>query len=391
MDRRAGPLLDSVDAATIAARCGLVRDATHMGGKILWSAKDGVQAETWHQPVSFVVAALTGERVMSRSLASTTMLYDLRDRDWSDELVEMFGTHRDRLPSIAGEADIAGRLNRRGSDLTGLSAGTLVAVGTGDDFSNLLGSGIAQPGIVSVSLGTAEAIGALADREAFDRELLVETHAFPGGRFHLGNPGWLGGGSVRWAAALVGLSEDDFVAGAATAPPGCEGLIFIPALSGAMAPRWIAGARGTFLGLSLRHRRAHLARAVLEGTAFAMRDVVDRLEALSVPTDRLRLMGGGARNALWCQMRSDVSGLPVDAMTESDASAMGAAVLAAVAAGRMPDIVTACRAVALELTAYEPNVRLEAAYEDAYAAYRSAFDALEPHWISTSRPVRADS
>jgi ribulose kinase len=90
-------------------------------------------------------------------------------------------------------------------------------------------------------------------------------------------------------------------------------------------------------------------------------------------------------------MRSDVSGLPVDAMTESDASAMGAAVLAAVAAGRMPDIVTACRAVALELTAYEPNVRLEAAYEDAYAAYRSAFDALEPHWISTSRPVRADS
>lgn len=391
MDRRAEPLLEAIDATMIGARCGLVRDATHMGGKILWSATNGARAETWHQPVSFIVAALTGERMMSRSLASTTMLYDLRKQDWSDDLMELFGTRRGQLPSLAGEADIAGRLTGRGAELTGLTSGTLVAVGTGDDFSNLLGSGIAQPGTVGVSLGTAEAIGALSDREAFDAELLVETHAFSGGRFHLGNPGWLGGGSVRWAAALVGLSEDQFTRAAADAPAGSEGLIFIPALSGAMAPRWIAEARGSFLGLSLRHGSGHLARAVLEGTAFAMRDVVDRLDALSVPTDRLRLMGGGARSALWCQMRADISGRPAEALTESDASAMGAAVLAAVAAGRMPDIETASGALTLDLIGYEANAQHKPAYDDAYAAYRSAFDAMEPYWISTSRPVRADS
>jgi xylulokinase len=129
----------------------------------------------------------------------------------------------------------------------------------------------------------------------------------------------------------------------------------------------------------------------LEGTAFAMRDVVDRLGTLGVQTDRLRLMGGGARNAIWCQMRCDVSGRPADALTDSDASAMGAAVLAAVAAGSIPDITTGCSALALDLTTFEPDDQPRSAYDDAYAAYRSAFDTLEPYWVSTSRPLRDDS
>ena len=391
MDRRAASLLEPIDASVIAARCGLVCDATHMAAKILWLVRDGSKATTWHQPVSFIVAALTGERAMSHSLASTTMLYDVDRRDWSDALLEMFGTRRDSLPMLAGEADVAGRLTARGAELTGLAVGTPVAVGTGDDFSNLLGCGISLPGVVAVSLGTAEAIGALSARHAIDSELLVETHAFPGGSFHLGNPGWLSGGSVRWAAQLLGLDDVSFSEAAAAAPEGCEGLTFIPALNGAMAPRWVAEASGTFVGLSLRHTRAHMARAVLEGTAFAMRDVVDRLDALGVRTDRLRLMGGGARSALWCQMRSDLCGRPAESLTDGDASAVGAAVLAAVAAGRAPDIATACGALALDLTRYEPNFSKRAAYDDAYAAYRSVFAALEPYWMSTSRPVREDS
>jgi len=391
MDRRAEPLLGDVDAALVAAQCGLVCDATHMGAKVLWVVRSGQQAATWHQPVSFLVAALTGERVMAHSLASTTMLYDARTRGWSDALLEMFGARREELPGIAREADVAGRLTAAGAALTGLPIGVPVAVGTGDDFSNLLGCGISQPGVIGVSLGTAEAIGCLSDRQVFDDELLVETHAFPGGRYHLGNPGWLGGGSVRWVAQLLGLSEDEFSTVAASAPPGCEGLIFIPALSGAMAPRWIADARGSFVGLTLRHGRAHMGRAVLEGTAFAMRDVVDRLSALGVRTDRLRLMGGGARSGLWCQMRADVSGRPAEALTESDASATGAALLAAVASGAVSSIEAACAMLPLEMGTYEPGAATKAAYESAYASYRAAFEALVPYWASTSRPVRADS
>src|SRR5690606_3336586 len=118
-------------------------------------------------------------------------------------------------------------------------------------------------------------VSALTERLLLDLDGLVETHAYPGGLYHLGNPGWLSGGAVRWAGSLLGQPTDAaFVALAADAPAGCDGLIFIPALSGAMAPRWVPEARGSFIGLTMSHGPAHLARAVLEGTAFAMRDVI---------------------------------------------------------------------------------------------------------------------
>jgi len=388
MDRRATPLLAGIDAAVVQERCGLVLDATHMAAKIAWLQREHGPATTWHQPVSFLVAALTGARVMSPSLASTTMLFDLADDDWSDELLRLFGVGRGTMPMLAGESDVAGELGPRGAELTGLRPGTPVAVGTGDDFANLLGAGVAAPGTVSVSLGTAEAVGALHDRALIDPQMLVETHAFPGGGYHLGNPGWLSGGAVRWAADLLRIDGDTaFSALAAEAPAGCEGLVFIPALSGAMAPSWIAAARGSFVGLTAAHGRAHMARAVLEGTAFAMRDVIDRLAALGVATDGIRVLGGGARSAVWCQMRADIARRPVEALGEIDASALGAGVLAAVAAGRFRDIRSASTALQLATTTDEPGPDA-AAYAGAYERYRETFAALVPLW--TTRPVAAE-
>jgi xylulokinase len=382
MDRRGEPDIAHVDPDLVHSRCGLVRDATHMGGKIAWlsthfARRSGVA--TWHQPVSFVVAALTGRAVMARSLASTTMLYDLRRRDWDPDLVAAFGATVGQLPELAEEAEVAGRLTAAGADLTGLPAGLPVAVGTGDDFSNPLGCGVCRPGVVAVSLGTAETVAALAESPILDQERLVETHAFPGGLHHLGNPGWLSGGAVRWASALLGIASDSaFSALAAEAPAGSDGVLFIPALTGAMAPKWIASARGTFLGLTASHTRAHLARAVLEGTAFAMRDVVDHLESLGVATDRLRIMGGGAKSRLWCEIRSAVTGRPAETHTSSDASALGATLLALVAVGKAPDIATAAASLPLELA--QIDVIPDDRYETAYRRYRRAFAALEPTW-----------
>jgi xylulokinase len=211
--------------------------------------------------------------------------------------------------------------------------------------------------------------------------MLVETHAYPGGRYHLGNPGWLAGGSVRWAMQLLSVESDEaFSALAATAPAGCEGLTFIPALTGAMAPKWIAAARGSFIGLTTSHGPAHLARAVLEGTAFAMRDVVDRLDALGVATNRLRLMGGGARSEVWCGIRADLTGRPADALSEADASAIGAGMIAAVAAGTFADITSASSALRQPMREVLPVAALAETYEDAYRLYRKRFAALEPTW-----------
>jgi xylulokinase len=387
MDRRATGEIAKIDADLIHERCGLVLDASHMAAKIRWLARhypDRPQIATWHQPVSFVVAALTGEAAMSHSLASTTMLYGVRLRGWDTELLDAFEVDARALPRIADEAAIAGEITARGAELTGLRPGTPVAVGTGDDFSNPLGCGVCRPGVVAVSLGTAETVAALSERALMDADRLVETHAYPGGLYHLGNPGWLSGGAMRWAASLLSIASDDaFSARAATAPAGCDGLTFIPALTGAMAPRWIAAARGSFIGLSASHTPAHLARAVLEGTSFAMRDVVDRLDVLGVPTGTLRLMGGGARSGLWCQIRADLTGRPAEVLAEADASAIGAGLLAAVTAGVCPDIATASSSVRQPLHEVVPAPALAEPYQAAYRLYRQRFDALEPIWSPT--------
>jgi xylulokinase len=388
MDRRATGEIATVNERLISERCGLVLDPSHMAAKIAWLSRyhpDRARVAKWHQPVSFVVAALTGEAVMAHSLASTTMLYGVNARGWDADLLGAFGIQARELPIIADETSIAGKVTARGAELTGLNPGTPVAVGTGDDFSNPLGCGVCLPGVVAVSLGTAETVAALSERPIFDHDQLVETHAFPGGLYHLGNPGWLSGGAVRWASSLLSIASDEaFSALAATAPAGCDGLTFIPALTGATAPKWIAAARGSFIGLSTSHQPAHLARAVLEGTAFAMRDVIDRLDALHVPNARLRLMGGGAHSNVWCQIRADVAGRPVDVLIDGDASAIGAGLLAAVAAGVSPDITTASSTVQRALREVTPEASMAPTYEAAYRLYRERFAALEPTWAASS-------
>src|SRR5262249_11419809 len=158
--------------------------------------------------------------------------------------------------------------------------GIPVAVGTGDDFATPLGAGVGTPGVLVCVLGTAEVVGALSVRAARDPRGLVETHAYPGGAFFMENPGWLSGGATRWLVDLFEVADCvGFDRLAAQAPPGAHQVLFPPTLSGAMSPEWIASARGVFYGLAPGLGRAEMARALLEGCGFAMRDVAERLAA----------------------------------------------------------------------------------------------------------------
>lgn len=380
MDRRADDILGGLDQEMVRHRTGLVPDATHMAAKIAWMQRHGaVVPATWHQPVSFVVAALTGACVMDRSLASTTMLATLDGSGWDAGLCATFGVDATQLPAIAPAGSIAGELGQGGSALTGLPRSCRVAVGTGDDFTNPLGSGIGAPGIVGVTLGTGEAVTALATAAVRDPSLLVETRCFPTGHFQLGNPGWLCGGAVRWLREILAVADDAAIdAIAAEVAPGADGVLFFPGLSGAMSPVWDASARASFYGMTSGHGRGHLARALLEGSSFAMRDVVETLAGLGPPIESIRLVGGGARSALWAQMRADIAGIPVLAHTGPDASTLGAGLLAAVAGNRFAAIEDAVAALPLASTRYEPQTAARSAYDDAYGRYRLLFDRLRP-------------
>ncbi|MGH6879879.1 xylulokinase [Hypericibacter sp.] len=380
IDRRAEAQTASIPAGTVRATGGLVLDASHMAAKIRWLKQQGDPSICrFHQPVSYLVERLTGRAVMDHALASTSMVYSLKDRRYDPALLGLFGIEEHELPPLAEAADAAGSLTSQGAALTGLPAGIPVAVGTGDDFSTTLGAGVVDPGPVVVVLGTGEVVGAIHPQPTIDQESLVETHAYPGGAYLIENPGWLCGGALVWLKELLGTASfaalDEL---AAEAPPGADGLLFLPALTGAMAPEWVPAARGCFYGLTPSHGRAHWARAVLEGCAFAMRDVTDRLAQMGLRTDSLLLLGGGARSRIWGQIRADLTGLPVQVPPEIDGSPVGAAMLAAVAAGRIADLRQAAALVSGARQTLQPVPGHKAVYDDAYDRYRRLFAALKP-------------
>lgn len=380
MDRRAEREMPALPD-DFRERTGLVADPGHMAAKIRWLRRRavGMGRARFHQPVSYLVERLTGAFVFDHGLASTTMLYSLATRDLDPELLALFEIDRASLPAIAGAAELAGRLTGEGAQMCGLAAGTPVAVGTGDDFATPLGAGIVAPGAVACVLGTAEVVGALCDRPVIDPGGLVETHGYATPGYFVENPGWLSGGAVAWLRDLTGAASDAELDGwAAGAGPGAGGVTFVPALSGAMAPEWQPGARGCFYGLSAAHGRGELARALLEGCAFAMRDVIDRLAELGVPAGEVVLIGGGSRSAVWAQIRADLIGRPVQVSEVADACPLGAALLAAAAAGVVPDLASAARAAGAARRAVDPDPAARAAMDEAYRRYRDLFSALRP-------------
>lgn len=383
MDRRAAAETADIPAALVRRRTGVVLDAGHMAAKIRWLRRHqpDCRAARFHQPVSYLLERLTGGFTIDHALASTTMVYALERRGYDAELLDRFEIDAASLPAIADAASCGGRLHADGAALTGLRPGIPVAVGTGDDFSTPLGAGLIAPGRVAVVLGTGEVVGAIHPQPIIDDDDLVETHAYPGGAYFIENPGWLSGGAIAWLQSLLGIARPgDLDALAAEIPPGADDLIFLPALSGAMAPRWSPSARGCFYGLTPAHHRGHLARAVLEGCAFAMRDVVDRLADMQVATDSILLLGGGARSDLWAQLRADVSGRPVIVPRRIDTSPMGAAMLAGVATGIIRSLAEAAGMVIAEGVEVMPDPAKKDAYDASHAAYRRLFDSLEPNF-----------
>jgi len=382
MDRRASTCLESIDPEALHRLTGVISDPCHLAAKARWlkqNMPDARKIDLFHQPVSYMVERLTGTRVIDHALASTSMLYGLESRAYEASLLTAFEVSLRELPPIAEAHERAGRLNDVGSELTGLRKGIPVSVGTGDDFSTPLGAGVCQVDRISVAIGTGEVVSCLFDTAILDPGLLVETHAYPAGHYFVENPGWLSGGAVNWLMGVLGISQyRDFENIADLAPPGAEGLIFLPALTGAMAPEWHAGGRGCFYGITAKHGREHFARALLEGCGFAMRDVVERLIKLGAKPREINILGGGSRSQLWAQIRADLLNLPAAIASYPHSSPLGAALLGAVAAGEMPSLGAGCAALPKPSCLIEPVEAHAAALNQGYERYRLLFSSLKP-------------
>ncbi len=349
--------------------------------KILWVRNNEPElfARTKHVllPKDYVRFRLTGEVAVDRAGGSGTMLFDLASRDWSADVVDALGIPRSVLPQTHEGPAITGTLSGMAAAATGLRPGTPVVAGGGDQAANGVGVGAVVPGIVAISIGTSGVVFAAADRPIIEPEgrLHAFCHAVPG-TWHLMGVMLSAAGSYRWFRDALAPDHDygALDAAAAAVGPGSNGLVFLPYLSGERTPHPDPTARGAFVGLTVRHELGHLARAVMEGVTFGLRDSVE-LMANEMDIGDVRVSGGGAASDIWLRIVADVLGRPVRVVGTAESAAHGASLLAAVGDGAFGSVREACAAAVRLGDVIEPSSDA-APYDEAYRVYRDLYPAL---------------
>jgi xylulokinase len=360
--------------------------------KILWmkNQEPGLYARLGHilLPKDYVRFKLTGDYATDRAGASGTILFDLAQRDWSAEVLEALDIQPEWLPPTHEGTEVTGLVSSAASQATGLPAGIPVFGGGGDQAAAAVGTGAVVEGVVSLSLGTSGVVFASLDRPTIEAEgrLHAFCHAVPG-KWHLMGVMLSAGGSLRWHrdTFAAGASFEDLLDPAGQIPPGSEGLLFLPYLTGERTPYPDPLARGAFVGLTVRHALPHLTRAVLEGVAFGLRDSLELMRNAGLgEIQQVRLTGGGANSPLWRQILADVMGVEMVTLSSVEGAAYGAALLAATGAGAFPSVPAACDAVIQITGATNPGPDREA-YQAIYPLYRNLYPELRPAFYGLAR------
>jgi xylulokinase len=354
----------AAECAEIEERIGLARLVELTGNralagftapKLLWVRRH--EPDVWSRarhvllPKDYVRLRLTGERSIDAADASGTLLFDVGNRRWSDEVVDALAIPGEWLPDVHESTEI----------------GT-----AGDQAAGAVGVGVAEPGPLSVVLGTSGVVFAASRTYRPEPEARLHTfcHAVPE-TWHAMGVMLSAAGSLAWLRqALGGAPFDELLAEAERWEPGTEGLLFQPYLAGERTPHAAPDARGTFVGLTLRHDRGALVRAVLEGVAYGLRDSLELLRAVGVEATSARVSGGGARSELWLRIVASTLGLPLERTAVEEGAAYGAALLGGVASGAFASVGEAIDACVRVRDRVEPDPEWSAAYDEGYRRYR---------------------
>jgi xylulokinase len=350
-------------------------------------------------PKDYARYCLTGDFFSEVSDASGTSLFDVGKRQWSDEMLKAMDLPPQWLPEVAESPLVTAHINAGAARQTGLLEGTPVVGGGGDQAAQAVGTGIVTEGVVSATLGTSGVVFAASNSYRVEPEgkLHAFCHAVPG-MWHLMGVMLSAAGSFRWYRDALGDLErmradetgrdayDLLIEAAAEVPPGCEGLLFLPYLTGERTPYPDPNARGVFFGLTLRHSKAHLTRAVLEGVTYGLRDSLELMRALGLSIQQVRASGGGARSPLWRQMLADVFDTQIATVKVTEGAAYGAALLAGVGAGVYEDVAQACQK-AIQVTGRTRPGPAGPVYADYYPRYRALYPALASEFEAMAQVV----
>ena len=354
--------------------------------KILWVQKHepDVYARARHVllPKDYIRFKLTGEYAMDKADGAGTVLFDLRSRDWSAELLGKLGIDPAWMPRTFEGPEFTGYVSREAASATGLKEGTPVAAGGGDQAAQAVGVGAVEPGVIALTVGTSGVVFATTPSALIEPEgrLHAFCHAVPG-MWHFMGVMLSAAGSLQWYRDTLAptVSFDDLLREAAAVPSGSEGLQFLPYLTGERTPHPDPLARGAFVGLTIRHGRGHMTRAVLEGVSFGLKDSFTLIQNAGLgEIKQVRASGGGTKGALWRQILASVLDAELVTVNTSEGAAFGAALLAGAGAGAWSDVPAACQ-VAVKITgSTSPDPAQSEAYGKAYSLYRELYPALKP-------------
>lgn len=368
--------------------------------KILWvrEHESQVYARAAHVllPKDYLRYKLTDAYATEPSDASGMALLDVAKRNWSDELLNALDIPRAWLPDVYESPVVSAKISARAARETGLLEGTPVVGGGGDQAAQAVGTGIVQEGIVSATLGTSGVVFASSDSYRLEPHGLLHAfcHAAPN-KWHLMGVMLSAAGSFRWFRDALGKSEsekakaknkdvyDVLTQEAALARAGCEGLIFLPYLTGERTPYPDPDARGVYFGITLRHGKPEMVRAVLEGVAYGLLDSLELIRALGLQIHQVRASGGGARSPLWRQILADVFHSEIALVNITEGAAYGGALLAGVGAGVYASVEDACAQTIRLTDSVTPDEDVQV-YDDYYRVYRALYPALQAQFKQVS-------
>jgi xylulokinase len=323
---------------------------------------------------------LTGQLGSEPSDASSTLLFDPHTRTWSAPLLKIAGLRPEQLPGLHESGDIAGGLLPGPASECGLLAGTPVIFGGSDQACQALGQGVLAPGQLTVTIGTGGQLFAPVSQAAHDPLLRLHLfcHATPH-IWHLEAATLSAGLALRWLrdAAAPGQTYADLANAAAGVEAAADGLFFLPHLAGERTPHMDPAARGAFIGLSLGHGTPHLARAVMEGVVFSLRQGLDLMEELGVPFGRVLAAGGATQHPLWLELLANIFDRPITPAHSPEATGFGAALLAGVGAGAWPTAAASVQALPGAGKAINPKASKAEAYQEYFQQYKKIYPALE--------------
>ena len=318
---------------------------------------------------------------MDKADGSGTILFDLKQRNWSPEVLSALGIPADWMPPTYEGSEVTGKISPEAARITGLAAGTPVVAGGGDQAAQAVGVGVVDPGVIALTVGTSGVVFATTPSALIEPEgrLHAFCHAVPD-KWHLMGVMLSAAGSLQWYrdTLAAGISFDALLQEAELVPPGSEGLIFLPYLTGERTPYPDPLARGAFIGLTVRHTRGHLTRAVLEGVAFGLKDSFGLIQSAGLgQINQVRASGGAMKGALWRQILADILGTDLVETNTTEGGAFGAALLAGVGVGIWKDVPTACaETVQITRTTHFDQQR-SAGYQNSYSIYQSLYPLLQ--------------